>query len=621
MSRDNDSGKAYRPPLHGKRGRRVRRRLHARRIGAAAAVIALAVALCVVPGLLRRPDPDAGIAISSEAVSSEAVLSEAVLTGESAEPAPEATPAPEAAPTPATAPAADAAGETVAAPLTPGLSPDPPAEQKPEHPAWKYVFEVYVDGQRAEDFESDALCFSDAGEYTALEGVVTFRGGNLRQNSAYGCAELKSHDFKTLWSRRIGAIDSGYARWTGVGWTGQPVMVRWPADLRAAMNIDPAFRDVDGLVEVIYGTLDGNIYFIDARSGENTRPPIELGFPIKGSVSVDPRGYPLLYVGQGISKANGRTGRIGWRVYSLIDQSQLFFLDGHDSLCLRDHGAFDGACLVDGSTDTVILGGENGLFYRIKLNTRFDREAMEISVAPQVTAYRYKSAVSKELGIENSVVACGGYAWFADNSGLLTCLDLNAMKPVWLLDTGDDTDATIALEREADGRLALYTVNQVDKQGAAGRCTMRRVDAMTGISDWSFSVNCTSDGDNGGGGFASPAVGSGAYGEYVYFNICRTEGGGTLFCFRKADGALVWRRDTGSGSWSSPVLVYRQDGTGALIVANATGRGMLRMYDPASGKKLGGIQLKGLIESSPAVFDDTLVVGTRDCRIYGVRLR
>ena len=78
MSRDNDSGKAYRPPLHGKRGRRVRRRLHARRIGAAAAVIALAVALCVVPGLLRSPDPDDGIAVSSETVSSEAVSLEAV---------------------------------------------------------------------------------------------------------------------------------------------------------------------------------------------------------------------------------------------------------------------------------------------------------------------------------------------------------------------------------------------------------------------------------------------------------------------------------------------------------------------------------------------------------------
>ncbi len=627
MNKNNDSGKAYRPSLHGKRGRRVRRRLYARRAALAGVLLAaLALALCALPGMVRKPASDDSVPVASEAMPANAdapgeavedvgapVAQETVQIG--ASDAPGAMPAPE------ESPAVDAVAETAAAPLLPELSPNPPLEQGADHPAWKYGYEVYTDGQRVGDSEFEALRFPETGGYTALEGVVTFRGGNLRQNGAFGSADLKSSSFKTLWSRRIGAIDSGYARWTGVGWTGQPVMVRWPDDLRRAMNIDPAFQDVDGLVEVIYGTLDGNIYFIDAKGGENTRPPIELGFPIKGSVSIDPRGYPLLYVGQGISKANGRTGRIGWRVYSLIDQRELFFLDGHDSLCLRDHGAFDGACLVDGSADTVILGGENGLFYRIRLNTRFDRDNMEISVAPQVTVYRYKSAVSKELGIENSVAACGGYAWFADNSGLLTCLDLNAMKPVWLLDTGDDTDASIALEREADGRLALYTVNQVDKQGAKGRCTMRRVDAMTGISDWSFSVNCTSDGDNGGGGFASPAVGAGAYTDYVYFNVCRTEGGGTLFCFDKKDGALVWHRDTGSASWSSPVLAYRQDGTGVLIVANATGRGMLRMYDPASGKKLGGIQLKGLIESTPAVFDDTLVVGTRDCRIYGVRLR
>ena len=627
MNKNNDSGKAYRPSLHGKRGRRVRRRLYARRAALAGALlVALALALCALTGMVRKPAPDDSASVASEAMPANAdapgeavedvgapVTQEAALI-EASDP-PEAMPAAEA------APAADAVAEAAAASLLPKLSPNPSPEQGPDHPAWKYGYEVYTDGQRARDAEFEALRFPEDGGYTALEGVVTFRGGNLRQNGAYGNADLKSSSFKTLWSRRIGSIDSGYARWTGVGWTGQPVMVRWPDDLRRAMNIDPAFRDVDGLVEVIYGTLDGNIYFIDAKGGENTRPPIELGFPIKGSVSIDPRGYPLLYVGQGISKANGRTGSIGWRVYSLIDQRELFFLDGHDSLCLRDHGAFDGACLVDGTADTVILGGENGLFYRIRLNTRFDRDTMEISIAPQVTAYRYKSAISKELGIENSVAACDGYAWFADNSGLLTCLDLNAMKPVWLLDTGDDTDASIALEREADGRLALYTVNQVDKQGATGRCTMRRVDAMTGISDWSFSVNCTSDGDNGGGGFASPAVGAGAYADYVYFNVCRTEGGGTLFCFEKKDGTLVWHRDTGSASWSSPVLVYRQDGTGVLIVANATGRGMLRMYDPASGKKLGGLQLEGLVEGTPAVFDDTLVVGTRDCRIYGVRLR
>jgi outer membrane protein assembly factor BamB len=106
----------------------------------------------------------------------------------------------------------------------------------------------------------------------------------------------------------------------------------------------------------------------------------------------------------------------------------------------------------------------------------------------------------------------------------------------------------------------------------------------------------------------------------VYFTISRTEGGGTLFCFNKVDGSLAWEKDIGCSSWSSPVLVYRPDGTGVLVVGNGTGRGMLRMYDPADGRKLGGIQLKGLIEGSPAVFDDVLVVGTRDCKIYGIRL-
>ena len=594
----NSRDRHPRLPQHGRRGRRAHRWLRTRRYVVAGALLCAAVAaLLAVAGTRGRRSADVAAGPVPEATPAEATQA-AVPTSE-----------PTAEPTPAT---------TQALPV---LTPDPPGEQRPDHPAWGYGYEVYTDGQRVDAFESDTLSFPEDGTYTALEGVLTFRGGNLRQNGAYGSAALEARDFKVLWSRRIGAIDSGYTRWTGVGWTGQPVLVRWPEDLRRGMNIDAAFQSRDDLVEGIYGTLDGNIYFFEAGTGKPTRPPIKLGFPIKGSVSVDPRGYPLLYVGQGISRANGRTGSIGWRVYSLIDQRELFFLDGRDPLCPRDHGAFDGVCLVDGAADTAILGGENGLFYRIKLNTRFDREAMSVSVSPRVTAYRYRCALSGELGIENSVAAWGGYAWFADNSGLLTCLDLNAMAPVWLLDTGDDTDASIALEPCDDGRLALYTVNQVDKQGREGRCTMRRVDAMTGISDWSFSVKCTSDGDNGGGGFASPLVGTGPYGDYVYFNICRTEGGGTLFCLNKADGALVWQRDIATGSWSSPVLVRRPDGTGVLVVANATGRGMLRMFDPASGKKLGGIQLRGLIEGSPAVFDDTLVVGTRDCRIYGVRLR
>lgn len=493
-----------------------------------------------------------------------------------------------------------------------------PVEQtRPDGAAWKYRRELFVDGKSAgESLDSESICFSD--DYAQLPAVATFRGGNLRHNAAYGTATLEKKRFRILWRKRIGSIDSGYAKWTGVGWTGQPVLVRWPEPMRLAMNLKEEFRRKADLVEVIYGTLDGNIYFLDAHTGEATRDPIRLGFPIKGSVSIDPRGYPLLYVGQGISKANGKTGKIGWRIYSLLDQRELFFLNGRDSLCLRKHGSFDGACLVDAASDTVLLGGENGLFYRIRLNTKFDIDLPGISVHPQVTTYRYRSAASPELGIENSVTAYGKCAWFADNSGLLTCLDLDAMAPAWLFYNGDDTDATIAVDPEEDGRLALYTVNQIDRRGSAGRCTVRRIDALTGMPEWSYSLDCTSDGTNGGGGFASPAVGANEYRDFVYFNVCRTSGGsGVLICFDKQTGKAVWTRSTGSPCWSSPVLVYRPDGTGVLVQCTP---GKLHMFDPATGKTLSEVEVEGKIEASPAVFEDILVVGTRSQYIYGVRL-
>ncbi len=521
----------------------------------------------------------------------------------------------------------DIAAETAAPAPTPtpvpaymALNAAPVAVTKPDASKFRYQYDLYSNGSRLSGFSRDEAVYFDSGEnYTSLEGIVTFRGDNFRQNAAYGTAALKHCDFKNLWKRTIGKIDSGYAVWSGVGWTGQPVMVRWPDELRTKMNINREFISDSELVEVIYGTLDGKIYFLDARTGKETRSPINLGFPIKGSVSVDPRGYPLLYVGQGISVANGVTGKIGWRVYSLLDQKELYFLDGQDSRAYRKHGSFDGTCIVNGVADTAFVCGENGILYCVKLNTVYDPAAPYINVKPQVTSYRYKSAPTSEYGIENSVAAYGQYIWFADNGGLITCLDVNTMRAVWLFDMGDDVDSSLALE-EKDGVLSLYAVNQVDKQGDKGFCTICRLDALSGKEYWRIVVGCSSDGTNGGGGFASPAIGKGAYADYVYFNICQTDERGTLYCLDKRTGKTVWSKGTSVPSWSSPVLVYREDGTGVLVVCNSGGRGVVTMYDPKTGKRFSHINLDGKIECSPAVFNDILVLGTRDCRLYGLKL-
>ena len=40
------------------------------------------------------------------------------------------------------------------------------------------------------------------------------------------------------------------------------------------------------------------------------------------------------------------------------------------------------------------------------------------------------------------------YAFFVNNSGLLQCLDLNTLTPIWTYTMEDDCDATLGLEEE-----------------------------------------------------------------------------------------------------------------------------------------------------------------------------
>jgi hypothetical protein len=84
------------------------------------------------------------------------------------------------------------------------------------------------------------------------------------------------------------------------------------------MNINQDKKKKPDLKEVIYATLDGNIYFLDLEDGKPTRTPIRTGVPHKGSVAVDPRGYPLLYAGQGIPQVAGKNVPIGYRIFNLI---------------------------------------------------------------------------------------------------------------------------------------------------------------------------------------------------------------------------------------------------------------------------------------------------------------
>ena len=469
------------------------------------------------------------------------------------------------------------------------------------------------DGDRISDYRREMpIAFGGSDDFTGLEGITTFRGNNYRDSASFGTVGAEPTKLTYKWAASIGGLDE----WSGVGWTGQCSIVRWPEETRKVMNLYPDKKAKADLVEVIYATLDGHIYFLDLDDGSATRDAINVGAPIKGSLSVDPRGYPLLYCGQGIPEVHGKSVKIGTRIFSLIDGSVLYFLDGRDSDAQRSWYAFDASPLIDGATDTMLQPGENGIFYTLKLNTRYDPDAGTISVAPQVVKYVYTSKVSTRLGTENSVAAYNRYAYFADNSGLIQCVDVNSMRLVWAGDAGDDTDSTIVLEPEESGMVALYTANELDLRGDAGVCNIRKVNALTGEPVWSVEEKVKRRNDANGGAFATPALGKGSLAKYIYIQVARTEDGGTLLCIDKQTGAVAWRRSLKSYGWSSPVCVYADTGRGYVVVASSSGQ--MRLIDGLTGELVSDIDMKSNVEGSPAVFGNTLVVGTRGKKIVAV---
>lgn len=482
-----------------------------------------------------------------------------------------------------------------------------------------FKWEVMKNGKIIDNYKAEYfISFPDPKEYSSVEGITTFRGNNYRNSASYGHVELKEKKFEKVWSSKTGYIDI----WTGVGWNGQPAVIKWDKEVRKLMNIFPSKKNKEDLKEVICAALDGRTYFLDLDDGQPTRPPIDIGFPIKGSVTVDPRGYPLLYSGQGINKNGNKVGPMGYRIYSLIDQKELLFINGNDPFALRRWGAFDSVGLVDGKTDTLIECGENGILYKIKLNTNFDRENGTISISPDITKYRYNSPANKKIGTENSPAIYKNLIYFADNGGILQCVDLNTLKPVWLRDVSDDTDSTPVLEEVSDSQVNLYTACEVDIQGKSGYSYIRKLDALTGELLWQKKVKCHYDSYNNGGALATPVVGKNNIKDLVIFNIARTgnnNDGSKLLALDKETGKEVWTIDLKNYCWSSPVDIYTKDGEGYLLVCDSGCN--MHLIEGRTGEILDSIFLKSNIEASPVVYNNMIVIGTRGQLIYGIRLK
>ena len=315
------------------------------------------------------------------------------------------------------------------------------------------------------------------------------------------------------------------------------------------------------------------------------------------------------------------TGEFSIPIFNLINQKQLHFIDGMDPDKFRYWGAFDSGALIDAKTDTFIECGENGILYSGKLNTSFKPDKKTISIKPELVKYRYHSPISTKIGIENSPVIYKNFIYFADNSGLFQCVDLNTLKTVWIRDVIDDTDSTTALEEDENG-VYLYTANEVDHHKEAGASYIKKLDAFTGELLWEKKIPCFYDSHTNGGALASPVLGKHDISDVVIYNIAKTNSktsGSALIALDRKTGREKWRADMKFYSWSSPVAVYTKEGKAYIIQCDAGG--FMNLFEGSTGKKLHSLPLEANIEASPAVYDNMIVVGTRGSKIWGIRIK
>ena len=502
------------------------------------------------------------------------------------------------------------------------LNPHYTDETNPEN--FGVEWDIMADDAIVESFErEDKISFGDPDDYFELKGVSTFRGNNYRNDAVYGTTDLDEKKLNIEWEKSTGSK----GEWSGCGWTGQPLLVRWDKDTIEHMNIFPDKKEKKGLVEVIYATLDGNIYFFDIDDGSATREPINVGMTFKGTGTLDPRGYPIMYIGSGIASGGKAQSMF---IISLIDGKILYEQSGSDSFAPRAWYAFDSSPIVDAKTDTLIWPGENGALYTLKINSKYDKETGSVEVAPEVIAKtRYRTTKSKTgnywNGYECSGVIVDRYLYLSENGGMFFCINLDTMELVWAQDTLDDSNSTPVFEWDDEGNPYVYTAPSLHwtASGGKGSVNIFKLDANTGEIQWKMPFDCYTIPNTSGGVQASPVLGregTDLEGIIVY-PVAYTphQQDGMLVAINTKTGEKVWEHHMPYYTWSSPVAVYNSSGEACVIVCDSIGD--VNLIDGKTGELLDKVNIGANVEASPSVYKDMLVVGTRGCRICGISIK
>lgn len=445
--------------------------------------------------------------------------------------------------------------------------------------------------------------------YVHIPGAFTFRKNGFRNASFDGTLQSSPSEIVIDWTFLTDTDyrETKYGRWGGgSGWTGQPLFVEWPDSCIDMMKslLRPDFSGK----EIIIGSLSSRVYFIDYESGKASRASIEVGNPIKGTVSLDPTLNGNLYVGQGVP-AQHPFGALTINLY----RGKITDFTDVDPHAWRGWGAYDSSPIRVGQF--LFRPGENGTLYKyLILPGRL--------LLHSTLRYRVNGAAP---GMEASMAVYKNYGYTADNHGNILCVNLDNMHPVWLYRLGDDTDATPVIEIE-DGHPYIYDGCEIDRQNE-GNANFVKLDGLTGQLIWKSSVAGkrfeTEDNKHFDGGFYATALPGTKNCSHLIFSNCVINNGGRqngeFIAFNKSTGQIVYKTPLKYYAWSSPVGMLDEQGNMWIVTADCAGR--IYVIDGLSGKIMVDKVIGTNFESTPVVHGNSLVIGSRGNSIYKISIK
>ena len=444
-----------------------------------------------------------------------------------------------------------------------------------------------------------------------VNGQLTFRGNPTR--SFYGVGPVPKAP-KVQWRYPdsggmcgTSSVGSETKTWCGSGWTGEP-----------------AVFERDGRTWVVFGAYDKDIHFLDASTGDEIIGNFGMGDIIKGSVTQDPDGFPLLYSG---SRADfhiiGEDRPVG-------QPADLWSMSASDVSPTKWNNDWDSSPLV--IDDYLFEGGENGQWYVIKLNRQKGADGL-IAVDPQIQFHAPgwddqlladlagSGSRQNDVSIENSLAISGNTVYFANSGGLVQGWDISGVKAgkdptrVFRFWTGDDTDASVVIDAEG----MLYVASERERGSSLARNDevgqLMKLDPTKPDNPlvWSVKDPASNPPQTGCeeaacyGIWGTPAISNGVV--YAATNQ------GRFLAVSMEDGSIIWEKELPGPTWQSPVVVDE-----TLIMGDCAG--VLHAYDVSDPKvdppELWTVQLEGCIESTPAVFDGQIFVGARGGAFYAI---